>query len=215
MTTLFERMKEQFLADIQSIGQQKGEPNPVSQFDRNLRSAEKELKKLVAIIERQHLLKQEIKENYEEALKMAEKRKAQSVIAAQANEYELEKLALEEMQRYTEQANRLKNHYQETEQQINKLETDYRQAQLKIKDMQIKRLELMGQENILLFEKEKRAVEQKLEAPISLSNVKDLEKHLVTESHSIEKEYEKSMLDYRIAQLEKQAREEEAVNKQG
>jgi len=149
MTNLLERIKNTVMADLHEVLDKREQKNPISLLNQYLRESENETKKVAGLIERQYMLKEEFIKEWKQAEYLADKRKKQAEIAKLANEPELHDVALEEEGRYREQAKRLQLAYEQAVTQLENLERKHREMKLKLKDMNIKRLELMGRENVI------------------------------------------------------------------
>ena len=100
------------------------------------------------LLERQYRLKDEFTREYRQAVDLSAKRKHQAEIASQAGETELYQFAANEQEQYEARATRLKEIMEQASGQLVELEQKYEDMKHKLKDMNIRRLELMGRENI-------------------------------------------------------------------
>ena len=146
MSQLFSRMKQAITADFHDLLDKKEKKNPIAMLNQYLRQAELETEKVRKLVERQSLLKAEFTREENDSQQLAEKRKHQAEIAKQAGEEELTEFATQESFQYEQRASRLKEALQQVEQQLNELVRKYEEMKHKLKDMNIKRMELMGKE---------------------------------------------------------------------
>src|SRR3954466_7709781 len=148
MANLFSRIKNVVLADLHGVLDQKEQKNPITLLNQYLRECEQETEKVRKLVERQYRLKDEFTREYNQAVELAAKRKHQAEIASQAGEAELHQFALNEQQQYEERVARLKELVAQSNGQLTDLEQKYEEMKHKLKDMNIRRLELMGRENV-------------------------------------------------------------------
>ena len=148
MSNLFTRLKNSIAADFHEILDEKVQKNPISLLNQYLRQCEQEVEKVRKLVERQYLLKEEFTREMNEARHLADKRKYQAEIASKAGDVELMQFASQEQASYEERANHLYVSLNQANQQLHVLETKYEEMKHKLKDMQIKRMELMGRENM-------------------------------------------------------------------
>src|SRR5699024_1223571 len=126
----------------------KEEKNPISSLNNYIRQSELEKEKVKKLLQRHYKLKDEFSHEYLQAQEQADKRKKQANIAKQANEEELYSYAMKEFEEYDNRAKRMKASRENTTHQIEKLETKYKEMTHKLKDMHLRRMELMGRENV-------------------------------------------------------------------
>lgn len=205
---LFKRIKNSVAADLHDLLDQKEQKNPVTTLNQYLRQCEAEVEKMGKLIERQYLLKDEFQREYDRAKAMAEKRKNQAEIAKEAGETELYEVALQDQLYFEERANRMDEARNTAKTQLEALERKYAEMQHKLKDMQLKRLELMGRENIAraYYQANKVLNSADLESPHS--RFKELESYMERIEHRVDTAYYRNTLDARIQQLEKDLKKE-------
>lgn len=205
MTNLFTRIKNAILADLHSVLDEKEKKNPIALLNQYLRECEQETEKVRKLLERQYRLKDEFEREYKNAAALAEKRKSQAEIAAKANETELYQFAVNEQQQYEERAARLKELLDEASRQLIDLEQKYEVMKHKLKDMNIRRLELMGRENVSRAQhKMNHVIDNQEYSSQSYSRFHEIESYLERLEQQVNSSYYRSTIDARIAQLEKQ-----------
>ncbi|PKR86895.1 PspA/IM30 family protein [Heyndrickxia camelliae] len=209
MTNLLERIKNTVMADLHEVLDKREQKNPISLLNQYLRESENETKKVAGLIERQYMLKEEFIKEWKQAEYLADKRKKQAEIAKLANEPELHDVALEEEGRYREQAKRLQLAYEQAVTQLENLERKHREMKLKLKDMNIKRLELMGRENVIKVNEKIHYVLDDSIMGKAASRFEETERYMEHLETRINTGYEKSVLDARISQLEKELKNQE------
>ncbi|WP_186306449.1 PspA/IM30 family protein [Siminovitchia fortis] len=210
MNTLFEKIKQAVKDDFYEIADKQKKPNPISLLNQYLRESEAEVKKASKLIERQKLLRDEFYKEWQQIEKMAEKRKEQGEIALKAGAEDLSEIALREQAQYEERAERLKHAYDNSVNQLEELEQKYREMKLKLKDMHMKRLELMGQENVVLMKNKMNRVLKETEFGIPAENMENIGKLFEREEKKANDEYEISIFDARIQQLAKELNKQDS-----
>ncbi|MRX71182.1 PspA/IM30 family protein [Bacillus lacus] len=148
MMNFFQRLTDTITADLNELLDEKDQKSPISMLNKYLRDSEYETEKVRKLIERQHILKDEFSKEYQEAAAMAEKRKQQAEVASRAGELELYDFVVHERSIYENRAKRIQSSMEEAAQQLRNLESKYEEMNHKLKDMYLKRMELMGKENM-------------------------------------------------------------------
>ncbi|WP_316570101.1 PspA/IM30 family protein [Neobacillus sp. YIM B06451] len=208
MANLFTKLKNTVMADLHEALDQKERKNPIAMLNEYLRQCEKETEKVRKLVERQHALKEEFNREYNLAKDMAAKRKHQADVASQAGELDLQEFASREYLQYSERAARLEEAIAHATRQHNELEAKYEEMKHKLKDMNIRRLELMGRENM---SRANHRISQVVESGElkSETRFREIETYLDTVEHEANNNYMRSTIDARIAQLERQLKEQE------
>lgn len=210
MTNIFTRIKNTVLADINEVLDKKENKNPISLLNQYLRECEIETEKVRKLVERQYLLKEEFTREYQQAQDLADKRKRQAEIAAQAGETELTVFASDEYAQYAERAANLKEILHQASLQLSDLEKKYGEMKHKLKDMQIRRMELMGRENMTRAQNKMNIVLDNSDySGKSNSRFQEIESYLDRLEHQVNTSYNRNTIDARIAELEKNMKKEE------
>ncbi|MDF0725858.1 PspA/IM30 family protein [Cytobacillus sp. S13-E01] len=209
---LFNRIKNSIEADLHEVLDGKEKKNPISLLNQYLRQCKQEVEKVRKLVERQHLLKEEFTREYNYAVDLAEKRKSQVEIASRAGEDELYQFALQEQMQYEERSTRLKDSLANATGHLMDLEKKYEEMKHKLKDMNIKRMELMGRENMARANYRMNLV---LDSNSSYTNkasatFTEMESYLERLEHQVNTSYYRNTIDSRIAQLEKELKKEES-----
>jgi lia operon protein LiaH len=211
MANLLTRMKNVIMADLNEALEQKEKQNPIAMLNQYLRQCEQETEKVRRLVERQYRLKDEFTREYQQAADMAEKRKHQAEIASKAGETELYQFASREQQQYQDRAERLRASLNQVGVQLEELEEKYEEMKHKLKDMQLRRLELMGRENIA---RANHRIQQVTDSNAftnkSYSQFKEIENYLDRLEHQVNSSYYRSTIDARIAELEKEMKLDES-----
>jgi len=205
MTNLFTRIKDIIIADLNETLHQKEKQNPIVKLNQYLRQCEQETAKVGKLVERQSQLKDEFMREYSQAIELAEKRKYQAEIALKAGEEEICQFAATEHQQYSERAQRLKASLAQVSEQLSELERKHEEMKQKLKDMHLRRMELMGRENVT---RANLGMNQVLESESSSyqSNSKfmDIENYLDQLEQKVSSSFYRSTIDAKLAQIEKE-----------
>ena len=205
MANLFSRIKNTVLADLHDALDHKEQKNPIALLNQYLRECEQETEKVRKLLERQYRLKDEFTREYRQAVDLSAKRKHQAEIASQAGETELYQFAANEQQQYEARASRLKEIMEQASGQLVELEQKYEDMKHKLKDMNIRRLELMGRENITRAQhKMNQVLDNQSYSSESYSKFQEIDSYLDRLEHQVNSSYYRNTIDSRIAQLEKQ-----------
>lgn len=210
MTNLFTRIKDVIAADLHEALDQKERKNPIAMLNQYLRECELETENVRKLLERQYALKDEFTKEYHNAVELAEKRRHQAEVAQKAGETALYEFAAAEQNQYAERAQRLNQVLEQMKGQLDELERKYQEMQHKVKDMNIRRMELMGRENVT---RANNRINQVLEATTvsnpSYTRFQDIESYLDRLENQVNQSYYRSTIDNRIAMLEKEMKFEE------
>ncbi|PLS18424.1 modulator protein [Bacillus sp. M6-12] len=210
MNNLFNRIVNAVTADIHEVLDQKEQKNPIATLNQYLRECEQETEKVRKLVERQHLLKEEFSREYLYAHDLAEKRKHQAEIAKEAGEIELHEFAIQEYSMFEERSFRLKDAMQKAGSQLVELERKYEEMKHKLKDMNIKRMELMGRENMARAHyRMNQVLDPARNADQSFSRFSEMESYLERLEHKVNSAFYRNTIDARIHQLEKEMKNKE------
>ena len=211
MSNLFSKMLESVSADLNKLLDQKEEKNPTALLNQYVRESERETEKVRMLLERQYRLQEEFTKEHKEAKELAEKRAYQVEIASKAGEIELYDFALAEKDAYEARAVRLEAALENSAKQISDLEMKYIEMKHRLKDMHLKRLEIMGRENVANANKRISHVlkaDQSPEKPFE--RFEQMESHISRIEEKVNANYHRNTIDARIAELEKQMKKEES-----
>ncbi|MFE8701415.1 PspA/IM30 family protein [Cytobacillus sp. FJAT-54145] len=212
MTNLFTRIKNTIMADLNEALDQKEQKNPIALLNQYLRECELETEKVRKLVERQYSLKEGFTREYHQATQLAEKRKHQADVAKNAGEVELYTFAVQEQAQYEDRAIRLKEALEQASKQLLELEQKYEEMKHKLKDMNIRRLELMGRENISRAQHQiNKVLDNSTYSDRSYSRFHEIEAYLDRIEHQVNSSYHRNTIDARIAQLEKEMKKEETA----
>ncbi|PPA68889.1 PspA/IM30 family protein [Jeotgalibacillus proteolyticus] len=204
MTNLLTRMADAIKADFTDSPKKSRKDNPIDTLNGYLRDCEKEVEKVANLVERQRLLKKELTKELEAARSMAAKREEHVRLAEEAGENELAQAALREFTHYQGRRERLEMSVEESTNQLTSLEELHSGLKHKLKDMYIKRLEVMGRENVAEANKKaEHAFSEnpgKTEEELRFKKIENYLKKL--ETGEKDKPAEELTIDQQIAQLQ-------------
>jgi lia operon protein LiaH len=205
MTNLFTRIKNTVLADLHEAIDHKEQKNPIALLNQYLRECEQETEKVRKLLERQYRLKEEFTREFNQASELAAKRKQQAEIASAAGESELYQFAVNEQHQYEERVIKLQELMKQANHQLVDLEQKYEEMKHKLKDMNIRRMELMGRENVTrAHNKMNNVLDNGAYTSKSYSKFQEIESYLDRLEQQVNSSYYRNSIDSRIAQLEKQ-----------
>lgn len=208
---LFERIKNTIAADFHEVLDQKESKNPLSLLNQYLRQCEQEVNKTRKLVERQQLLKDQFDRERKEAEEKAVKRARQAELAQQANEQELYQFASQEKDQHEARANALRQSAATAEKDLMELEQKYEQMKHKLKDMQLKRMELMGRENVVkAHQKMDRVLDPGSSIKHSSFRFEELETYMDRLEQKVNADYHASTMEAKLAKLEKDWKKEES-----
>lgn len=203
MTNLFTRIKNTVTADLNEVLDKKEKQNPIFLLNQYLRQCEQETEKVAKFLVRQTALKDEFTKELYHAEQLAEKRKYQAEVASKAGESELYQFALEEQQLYSNRAERLRTSLEQVKGQLAELERKHGDMKNKLKDMQLRRMELMGRENVT---RANHRMDLVLEPNTdkSISRFEEIENYMNRLENHVNRSYNQTTIDARIEQLKKE-----------
>ena len=204
MTNLLTRIKDIVVADLNEALNKKENQNPIAMLNQYLRECERETEKVGKLVGRQVQLRDEFAKEYSEALKLAEKRKHQADVAQRAGEEELYQFAAAEQRHYDERAQHLHTALTQATGQLSELERKYEEMKRRVKDMEIRRMELMGRENVTRANLQMSQVLDADASSKSFSRFKEIESYLDRLEQRVNSSFFSSTIDERVAQLEKE-----------
>lgn len=212
MSNLFTRLKNTIVADLNEVIEKKENKNPIAMLNQYLRECEVETEKVRKLVERQYTLRDGFTRELKQAQELAEKRKYQAEVAQHAGETELYTFASAEQLQYEERAARLSESLRYTENQLQELEQKYEEMKHKLKDMHIRRMELMGRENLSRAHYQmNKVLDSDNLSNQSVSRFQEIESYLDRMEEKVNTSYYRNTIDARIAKLEKEMKKEEAT----
>lgn len=207
-TNIFTRIKDSISADLHTMMDKKEQKNPIAALNHYLRQSEQEKEKVRKLIDRQYKLKEEFAREYMKAQDLADKRLKQAGIAERAQEEEMHEFALKEHEEYQNRADRMKASREEAVTQLENLERKYEEMKHRLKDMHLRRMQLMGRENIAKANHQiNRVVDESPEKPFS--KFEEMEQYIENLEYRVNSSYYQSTFDNKIAAIEKKLDEKE------
>ncbi|MBT2693945.1 PspA/IM30 family protein [Bacillus sp. ISL-55] len=211
MANLLTRIKNTVMADLHEALDQKEKKNPIALLNQYLRECENETEKVRKLLERQGQLKEQFAREHQQAIELAEKRKHQSEVAMRAGESDLQEFAQQEQIQYEVRASRLKEAMENAVKQQLELERKYEEMNHKLKDMHIRRLELMGRENVTRANyRMDQVLDNHSDSIKGYSRFAEMETYLDHLEEKVNNNYNRNTIDSRIAQLEKEFKNNES-----
>ena len=142
---------------------------------------------------------------------MAEKRLEQAKIAEKANEPELYKFAMREYEHYQALQRTHGRDAANDRCQIDEMERKYAEMNHKMKDMYLKRMELMGRENVIKANYQMNKVfKEGMEK--SFNRFDEIERYIDRIEQRINQAYYESTFDEKINRLKRKLEQENAEN---
>ena len=203
---LFQRFKYTIEADLHHLFDKKEQKNPIAMLNQYIREAEKQTEQTGKLLERQGQLKEKLEQEFKQNAELLAKREAQLKLATTSGEQDLIDFASDEVAAYTARNNTLQASIEASTREYFELERKFETMKHKIKDMKVRQLQLMGKENVT------RAHHQMdgMIAKNNKTNFEDLESYIDKLAYQIDKDHEVTSFETRLAQLEKNAAEENA-----
>lgn len=200
MKNLFTKFKYSIQADLHDLFDKKVEKNPIKMLNHYIREAEKQTEETGKLLARQAQLKKELELQLSQTNEMLEKREKQLQLAQSTEEAELIAFAQEEVTAYTARKHALLASIDAANTEYFALERKFETMKHKIKDMKVRQLQLMGKENVV------RANHQmdKVLTSDNAGNFDELSTYIDELSQNIERKYEVTSFEARLAQLEKE-----------
>lgn len=200
MKNLLNRFKYTIQADLHELFDKKEQKNPISMLNQYIREAEKQTEQTGKLVARQAQLKKELETQLKQTEEMLAKRESQLTLATASSEDDLIKFATEEVATYTIRKTTLIASIDASTQEYSELERKFETMKHKIKDMKVRQLQLMGKENVV------RAHHQmdKVLTSNTETNMDELSNYIDELAQKIDKKYEVTTFEARLAQLEKE-----------
>ncbi len=200
MANLFTRFKYQLQADLHEFFDKKEQKNPVSLLNQYIREAEHQTEQTGKLLARQGQLKKELEAQLKETESMLVKREQQLVLASACGEEDLIAFAQGEVDAYTARKVGLLSSIDVCTAEYFALERKFETMKHKIKDMKVRQLELMGKENVTRAHYQMDKIINKQED----TSFDEISLYIDDLASKIDKKYEVTTFESRLAQLEKQ-----------
>lgn len=199
MKNLLTKFKYSIQADLHHLFDKKVEKNPIKMLNQYIREAEKQTEETGKLLARQAQLKKELELQLAQTVEMLEKREKQLQLAQATVESELITFAQEEVTAYTTRKHSLLTSIDAANTEYFALERKFETMKHKIKDMKVRQLQLMGKENVV---RANHQMDKVLDANNG-DNFDELSTYIDELSQNIERKYEVTTFEARLAQLEK------------
>lgn len=207
MKNIFQRIRDNVLADIHTVLDEKERKSPIALLNQYLRDSEREINKIETLIQRHQKLQREFFREKEQAYAIVEKRTKQAEVARQAGETTLEERAQQDIAYYTDRATHAEKLYTDCVAQTEQLQDNLQEARRKLQEMNTKRLELMARENMAHTHRRLNDSMQKLSINNPFLKFDEIEQQIKEVELRVNADYERDTFDYRIAKLEQQQKE--------
>lgn len=148
MHSLWNRFKYAIQSDLHTLIDKKEQKNPIRMLNHYIEQAENQTVAVGELLRRQEHLLEELKKQLAEAEEMANKRRDQLALAKISGEEDLVTFAEQEMTTYEDRAMRLRESVMEAANEHITLEQKFEKMKHQVKDMKMRRLRLMGKENV-------------------------------------------------------------------
>ena len=200
MKNLLAKFKYSIQADLHDLFDKKVEKNPLSMLNQYIREAEKQTEQTGKLLTRQAQLKKELEVQLIQTGEMLEKRENQLALATTTEEAELIMFANDEVAAYGARKQALLSSMAAANEEYFALERKFETMKHKIKDMKVRQLQLMGKENVV------RAHHQmdKVLTANKTENFDELSTYIDDLAQNIDRKYEVTTFEARLAQLEKE-----------
>ncbi|MEL4024561.1 PspA/IM30 family protein [Lysinibacillus endophyticus] len=196
---LLRRFKYTIEADLHEMFDKKERKNPIAMLNQYIREAEKQTEQTGKLLTRQAQLKEQLEKELKETTEMLEKRSNQLQLAQANGEEDLILFATQEVEAYKTRQVTLATSLEKANEEFISLERKFETMKHKIKDMKVRQLQLMGKENVT-------RAHHKMDNVLNSNDETDfneLSSYIDNLANNIEKDYERTQLEARLAQLEK------------
>jgi len=197
MMSLLKRFRYTLEADLHALFDKKEAKNPIAMLNQYIREAEKQTEQTGKLLERQRLLKEELEQNLKETGKMLERRTNQLELAKASGEEDLILFATQEVETYKSRQMTLQESLNQAKEEVIQLEQKFEMMK---QDMKVRQLQLMGKENVVRANVKMNRVLNSEDM-----NFHELSTYMDQLSNKIEKNYEYTQLETRLALLEQQS----------
>lgn len=147
MNELWYKLKFAIQDDFEQLTAKNKTQNAADVLNETIKEAEQQTKSVGKLLERQRILRDEITKELLEAEQLTEKRTEQLSLAEATDDEALIHYAKDEAEAYRRRRDELRSLEIETTESMITLERRFENMKHKVKDMQVRRLKLMGEEN--------------------------------------------------------------------
>jgi len=178
--------------------------DPIDVLNKYIRESEAEVKNALVLVERQKMLAEEFSNELQQTENEINKRKEQVSIATKAGADEMAQKALELQAVLEVRKEKIQKGYEMALEQLNELEHKHEEMQNKIKDLHIKRLELMGKENVLTMKEKMNQILKETEFGEGYIKYETLKNEMNEQEKVVDETYNMTVFDAKIQELAKQ-----------
>lgn len=147
MNELWYKFKFAVQEDLEKVTSKRKTQNAADVLNETIKEAEQQTKAVGKLLERQRILREEVTKELLEAEQLAEKRTEQLSLAEATGDEALISYAKDEAEAYSRRRDELHSLESDTTESMIALERRFESMKHKVKDMQVRRLKLMGEEN--------------------------------------------------------------------
>lgn len=147
MNELWYKFKFAVQDDIEQITAKRNTQNAADVLNETIKEAEQQTKAVGKLLERQRILRDEVTKELLEAEQLTDKRTEQLSLAEATGDEALINYAKDEAEAYSRRRDELRSLETDTTESMIALERRFESMKHKVKDMQVRRLKLMGEEN--------------------------------------------------------------------
>ncbi|REB06033.1 PspA/IM30 family protein [Sporosarcina sp. BI001-red] len=147
MNELWYKFKFAVQDDIEQITAKRKTQNAADVLNETIKEAEQHTKAVGKLLERQRILRDEVTKELLETEQLTEKRTEQLSLAEATGDEALINYAKDEAEAYSQRRDELRSLEVDTTESMIALERRFESMKHKVKDMQVRRLKLMGEEN--------------------------------------------------------------------
>ncbi len=148
MNTLWYKFKFAVQEDLEKLAQKKTSENAADRLNETICEAEQQTKAVGVLLDRQRVLRDEIFTEQQEAERMTERRAEQLRLAEASGDEEFIRYAADETENYRRRRDELRVLAEETTDSMIQLERRFENMKHRVQDMRVRRLKLMGEENV-------------------------------------------------------------------
>lgn len=147
MNELWYKFKFAVQDDLEQLTAKRNTQNAADVLNETIKEAEQQTKAVGKLLERQRILRDEVTKELLEAEQLTDKRTEQLSLAEATGDEALINYAKDEAEAYSRRRDELRSLETETTESMIALERRFESMKHKVKDMQVRRLKLMGEEN--------------------------------------------------------------------
>ncbi|WP_025783133.1 hypothetical protein [Sporosarcina sp. D27] len=147
MNELWYKFKFAVQEDLEQITAKRKTQNSADVLNETIKEAEQQTRAVGKLLERQRILRDEVTKELLEAEQLTDKRTEQFSLAEATGDEALINYAKDEAEAYSRRRDELRSLEADTTESMIALERRFESMKHKVKDMQVRRLKLMGEEN--------------------------------------------------------------------